>query len=117
MNEADLYRQVDQHSHHIHQRVDDHKVWQEYGTEFEDKPGKEGEGQEHSQTPQRVAAIQDERPEHVLRGKEEGGDEPRSLTVLELRFEPRHPVTEIGRQFGEGNCERKKKAHYECPGG
>jgi len=50
----------------------------------------------------------------VLRGKEEGGDEPCIPAVLELCFEARHDVPEIGRQFGEGDGKREKKTYDEC---
>ena len=35
--------------------------------------------------------------------------------ILELCFEPRHAVTEIGRQFRKADREREKKAQHECP--
>ena len=47
--------------------------------------------------------------------EEEGCNEPCDPAILELCFEPRHAVTEIGRQFSEGNREREKKTQYERP--
>ena len=50
----------------------------------------------------------------MLRGEEEGGNEPCEPAV-DLFAEARHGVTEIGRQFGEGNGEREKEAQHERP--
>lgn len=41
--EADLYHQIDRHRCDIHQRVDNHKVWQKRRAEFEEKPREKGE--------------------------------------------------------------------------
>ena len=81
-----LYHHINQHGADVHQGMNDDKIWQKRRAEFQYQPGEEGEGQEHPEAPEQVTTVKNERQEHVLRGKEEGGDQPGKPATLQLLF-------------------------------